>query len=315
MSSSSSSLVLGTAATLPPAVFEPFVDSLRATGFQGRLGLLLGHYGKHEIRQFERLADFVIDVGPRYRDERALFDVKVRALQRIRATRGSAYRAAFRAAVGSIPERHALREWRNLEYQLEGLQALRYSHYYEALREIAPDATEVFVTDVRDVIFQRDPFEGQLRRLEVFLEDESSTLGGRFNQEWITHLYGAAAAAKLASFTVSCSGTVIGPRAEMLHYLKTMWEAILWRRRPLGSRDQGVHNHLLRSGRFGDVEIVRNGTGRVLTMGAMARIDRAEDGTILNSDGTVPAVLHQYDRHDGLAEELVSPRPRAAVAT
>jgi hypothetical protein len=85
-----------------------------------------------------------------------------------------------------------------------------------------------------------------------------------------------------------------------------MRAAIGWRRRPLGSRDQAVHNRLLRRGRFTDGTLVANGTGRVLTMGEMRTVERDADGRVINADGSVPAILHQYDRHPALAAELVA---------
>jgi hypothetical protein len=81
--------------------------------------------------------------------------------------------------------------------------------------------------------------------------------------------------------------------------------AIVWRRRPLGSHDQGVHNYLLRTGRL-ETMIVTNGTGRVLTMGGMSHIRRADDGTVLNDNGTIPAILHQSAR-----KPQIGGRPRS----
>jgi hypothetical protein len=85
-----------------------------------------------------------------------------------------------------------------------------------------------------------------------------------------------------------------------------MRTATIWRRRPVYSGDQGIHNYLLRTGRLDPVKVVANGYGRVLTMGAMRTIERDADGYVLNRDGSRPAVLHQYDRHGPLAAELVA---------
>ncbi len=305
MASTPSSLVLGVATRLSPTRVEPFAHSLRATGYRGQLGLVLGQYGEAELRRFEQLADFVIPVDASYQRARPMQLRVLRALRETRRVR-RAYPVAFRLAT-MARERNALRRWRALEYQLEGLQALRYDHYYDALRDAAPDAKQILLSDVRDVLFQRDPFEPPVRGLEVFLEEPHMTISDDwFTHRWMLSLYGAGRSGELEHEVTSCSGTVIGERAAMLHYLREMSGEIGWRRRPLGSHDQAVHNHLLRAGRLEPVTIVPNGWGRVLTMAQMAHLERDVAGRILNVDGSVPAVLHQYDRHPRLANELLA---------
>jgi hypothetical protein len=155
------------------------------------------------------------------------------------------------------------------------------------------------------VVFQDDPFAEPVTGLEVFLEDAAQHLEhDAFNSRWIADLFGSARLAEIGSNVISCSGTVIGSREAMLRYLSRMAAAIHWRRRPLGCHDQGIHNHLLRAGQLAPVQVVRNEHGRVLTMGAMKTYRQDEFGRVLNADGTVPAVVHQFDRHPRLAYDL-----------
>ena len=305
ISSTSSSLVLGFAARLSPTFFEPFVRSLRATAYKGQIGFVLGHYHGHELRALESLVDFSVVVNDSYV---SLPPPLVNVLRTIREKRRvrRAYPLAFSIVAAATRERAALTRWSSLEYHLEGLQALRYGHYYDIVRT-RPDADQVLLTDVRDVIFQCDPFDPPVEGLEVFLEDRSVTLGMEpRNRRWIDALYGKRETVALRDEVVSCSGTVVGRRDDILHYLREMSQAIVWRRRPLGSHDQGVHNHLLRHERLGAVTVVRNGHGRVLTMGELERVRRDCFGHVVNDDGSMPAVLHQYDRHADLATELIA---------
>jgi hypothetical protein len=98
----------------------------------------------------------------------------------------------------------------------------------------------------------------------------------------------------------------------VIGYLGEMIGEIVWRRRPMGSHDQAVHNMLLGRGRFGSPTIVPNGHGRVLTMGKMRTYEMDPDGTLLNADGSIPAVVHQWDRHVQIAARIVPPA-RAGV--
>jgi len=304
MASTPSSLVLGVATWLAPEHFEPFARSLRATGYRGRLGMILGHYDPATARGFDGLADFTITVDDSYADVNPTLARALRAVRTVRGVRRT-YSRAFRLA-SRARESRALARWSALEFELEGLQSLRFGHYYDVVQREGAGADQVLLSDMRDVLFQADPFETPVEGLEVFLEEPHMTIADEwFTHRWMLSLYGQEEVSELAHEVASCSGTVVGDRASMLRYLREMSQAIVWRRRPLGSHDQAVHNHLLRTGRLDPVEIVANGAGRVLTMAEMADIRRDADGRVLNADGSLPAVLHQYDRHPTLAGELV----------
>ncbi len=306
MPSTHSSLILGAATRIPPSYVSPFVESLRAVGYAGRLGFVLGQYGPAERSELEQLADITVWADDTYT---ACHPRTVGVLARARSTRRvrRAYPNAFRlaAAVGRPSALVARRQ--SLEYRLEGLQSLRYQHYLRILEERATDADQVMLTDLRDVLFQNDPFAEPLTKLEVFLEEPVATLGADpHNRRWIRDLYGKRELDELRGYVTSCSGTVIGPRRAILNYLRQMSAAAASYHRPLGSHDQAVHNYLLRRGQLGpETMIVENGFGRVLTMGHMTTITRDSTGRVLNADDSVPAVLHQYDRHPDLARELL----------
>lgn len=305
MPSTPRSLVLGFSARLPARDVAPFARSLRSTGFRGRLGLITAHYDPDTRRELATLADVVVDV-----DVDALFQpasAAVSALQWLRRTRGlrRLYPGAFAMLTSLVSERRAQARRESYEFHLEGLQSLRYALYHDFIVKHTPDVDFVLISDLRDVIFQGDPFDAPVTGLECYLEEDTSRIGSSpFNRRWIADLYGTDRVRQLAEEVVSCSGTTVGTRDAMLDYLARMAEAITWRRQPLGSHDQGVHNHLLRSNSFGDVQIVRNGYGRVLTMGEMTSFAVDEDGRVCNRDGTIPPVLHQFDRHPPLAARL-----------
>jgi hypothetical protein len=227
-------------------------------------------------------------------------------LRRLRTTRfvWRAYPAAFRVACMLRGEAYALSRWRRLQFELQSLISLRCAHFYDAVHSL-PDVSEVMVTDIRDVLFQDDPFRGGVGRLEVFAEEPPATIGGQqANSDWIRELYGPAVLAEMADKPISCSGTVFGDRESILHYLSEMRQESFWRRQPLTAHDQGIHNYLVWSGRLEPVTLVANGEGRVLSMALMPSFRRDHDGYLLNRDGTRPAVVHQYDRHPELLDEL-----------
>jgi hypothetical protein len=300
----SHSLILGAYARLPVEMLEPFARSLRATGFQGRFHVLVAGYDATALRQLGELADHVQPVDDQYdrvppRASTALgYARRQRGLRRF-------YTSLFTAVVRAASERASLDRWRNLEFHLEGLQSLRYEHYLRYLMEDAPEADVVMITDLRDVVFQRDPFADPVTGLEVYLEDSSEQIGhDGFNTTWLRNLYGSEFVEARRGQPLSCSGVVIGTRTAMMTYLNEMATGIVWRRRPMGSHDQAVHNGLLHTGRLRSAKVVPNEHGRVLTLGGMTALPMSDGGDLLNADGTIPAVIHQWDRHPELITRL-----------
>ncbi len=316
MGSTSSSIVLGLAAGLPTESVEPCVRSLRATGYRGRVGLVLAKNDAATARQLEGLADLTLTVDQRYHPPAPKLVIRCLRAARNRRARNvfeRAYGGAFIVWAAACRERHSREHWERLEFTFEGLQALRYKYYYEILQTAARDADQVLLTDLRDVLFQRDPFEEPLDSLEVFLEVPNHRLGTEVsNHAWNEALFDPSYLDRVGDLTVSCSGTVIGPRAAILDYLTEMQCETIWRRRPLGPADQAIHNYLIRTDRLPAAKVVPNEHGRVLTMFEMTSIRRNAAGEICNADGSVAAVLHQYDRIPSLAAELV-PRLTAAA--
>jgi hypothetical protein len=306
MSSTPQSLVIGAYTKLPSFHLEPFVRSLRSTGFQGDLAIVAGGIGEVQRAELDALADDVWHVDAEYDDVPA---VPVAVLRFVRKTRGlrRAYDPMFRLIAGSPSGRDAFRRWSSFEFQLEGLQSLRYLHYYRYIALRSPPPDFVMITDLRDVMFQRDPFEDPVRGLEVYAEDGSVRIGNDvFNTRWLRDLVESAELEKMIGAPVFCSGTVIGTRDAMLSYLFEMAIEIVWRRRPMGSHDQGVHNILIHGERLAQAARIPNEHGRVLTLGAMETFETDSIGRVRNRDGSIPAVLHQWDRHASLASKLAS---------
>lgn len=90
----------------------------------------------------------------------------------------------------------------------------------------------------------------------------------------------------------------------MSRYLAKMSAEVAKHSRPLGSHDQGIHNYLLRNGLLAPVTVYANGQGPVLTMSIGYKYRQDSAGHLINDDQMVVPVVHQYDRHPNLAEQL-----------
>jgi len=298
-------LVAGAFWGLPAELLAPFAASLQSTGFSGRLLILAAHLPPAEIDRLRELADEVEVVDP---PSGLLTKATASLLKRLKLQRGlrRLYPRAFRLAVRLAPRGRRDAWWAKLELSLHGLQSLRYEGYAAYLDRRADEYDAVLIADVRDVIFQRTPFDPMPTGLEVFLEEPRTTLSSPgFNSSWGRDLYGPRWT-EVGDGPVSCSGVTAGTATDVHRYCRTMAAEVRTARIGLGPRDQAIHNWLLRQGQLNPVEQVVNGSGRVFTVDQYVMPTLDERGLILNADGSVPAVVHQYDRHPSLAARIIN---------
>jgi hypothetical protein len=158
----------------------------------------------------------------------------------------------------------------------------------------------VMLTDTRDVIFQKDPFDFSIDdRLCVFLEDPSKRIGTcPFNAGWILKKYGRSELSRLYNCEISCSGVTMGGISQILSYLAALHDHLMPPVSFVGD-DQGGHNYLVYHDLIGPLRAIRNMQGPVLTMGYLpfGRIRWDSSGRILDDNGDIINILHQYDRH------------------
>jgi len=100
----------------------------------------------------------------------------------------------------------------------------------------------------------------------------------------------------------------MGTHAAVVRYLQTMWEEM---RRPIYTKqcllhDQAFHNMLLWTGRLSPVRAWSNERGPVTTVGWPEHLYRDRFGRVLNRDGELVHVVHQYDRRKELQATLGS---------
>lgn len=178
---------------------------------------------------------------------------------------------------------------------------------YARLIERWPNAVDVLLTDVRDVVFQAEPFGPPPRRLEVFIENENGLLGDHaFNMKHLTALVGDEMAATLIDKPCICVGTVMGPRDEIARFCRMVLMLAAIPRSEIGGAfgaDQAacnlaVHMDLVRAQ-------VQPNFGRVATLG-MTPGDQLKivRGEVVNPDGSVSAIVHQHDRHPHLVSAI-----------
>ena len=192
------------------------------------------------------------------------------------------------------------------------VHARRYAIYLGYLRARLSHYDQVMMSDVRDVVFQKNPFDGIASpRCHFYLESASRTIGDDpTNTRWVRGCFPAAEADKLAACRISCSGITIGGVAAVVAYLERMAarvRAMPWRiyRRIGHGYDQAIHNYLVHLDPAIDGVVVEN-NGHIATMAleprAFYRLDH--DDRIHGSDGHLIPICHQYDRFPDLLKAV-----------
>ena len=194
------------------------------------------------------------------------------------------------------------------------LRIYRYLLYHNYLTEYIKNKMNddenkhnIMLTDVRDVVFQKDPFDFDINNLCCFLEDKSQSINScPYNSSWINDQFGHNVLDEIGSNIISCSGVTIGDYRSIIIYLETMIDCTnrLGKKayNDQGIHDQGIHNYIIYHRENilknkANLKLFENGKGPVFTMGYVKDILLNNNGFIINDDGSIANILHQYDRH------------------
>ncbi len=183
---------------------------------------------------------------------------------------------------------------------------------YFAARDLLVDSVDenigsVLLADVRDVIFQSDPFahisSGRYTGDEILKVKECPS-----NAIWIKAAYGEDIYNRLADKVSVCSGVSIGTLASMQDYLEAFCHETL---RVMQDKcldtlpvwDQAFHIKMLLLDGFPFQTVPWNGFVATVAQAGAEHLRVNGDG-LVEVDGRVPAILHQYDRHPPIQEHI-----------
>lgn len=185
----------------------------------------------------------------------------------------------------------------------------RYREYLTYILQ-NPQYKNIFTTDVRDVVFQSDPFANLYsdNYLYVFEEDASVPVSAEpWNSSWIRALYGQERLNEIANFTIICSGTILGSRDNMIRLIDLMGHEInrTTYYQPHIIADQGVLNHICNTHWYSIFNMTKKSNGDIVGTLHSTILDKNPSSYLcldfnrkcVTLDGQIPAVIHQYDRN------------------
>ncbi len=304
-------LVLGAAIDLTADEVRPFLSSLRKAGYRGTVVLAVDRAVRRQLRQEAVSFDVQFLWTP------TLLPLSFRSVHRSRALRTvwAALQGPLWSLLGLVdrlPVKAVTRT--NLKMRMAQLlctpMETRFLSYRRYLAK-RPHA-RVLLLDVRDVLFQDDPFVAlPVAGLGVSVENQRYTIAAEpRNAAWMKETYGQEMLDRIGGSPVSCVGVTYGDLRSISAYLELMAEEIL--RLPAsaarrGGADTAIHNMLVWTDRLGPVTLLETLASPVATLNDIPAKDvqLSSDGRLLNRDGSKPSVLHQYDRLPGVASALL----------
>lgn len=188
---------------------------------------------------------------------------------------------------------------------------IRYGLYYKFLKE--NQYNKIILSDVKDVVFQKNPFEELYddKFLYFFEEDSSESIGNNtYSDMWIKSSLGNQVLEKIKGKPIICSGITIGSYANILIYLTKMINIfnVIKTQKPeaynIIGLDQGIHIYIgyLENKNFINFQTKKNGD-IIATIGITLHNNPndiiVKDGVICLKDSH-PPIVHQYNRNPEL---------------
>lgn len=182
----------------------------------------------------------------------------------------------------------------------------RYFYYLNFLYPRRNSYNRVFLTDLRDVFFQTNPFSHEdLMGLSLYYDADLRLGDEPINTGWFKSAFGEDIYDRYKGERITCSGTTMGGTSSIVDYLRAMC-CVMVNVLPqivgqLGV-DQSIHNYLIWKNILKNFHIFENFSHNVATLknepSTSLKFDSA--GRLLNNDGSLVPVLHQYDFHSPL---------------
>ena len=183
---------------------------------------------------------------------------------------------------------------------------LRWEIYANFLKENKDKYNMVLHTDVRDTIFQKNVFQFYNSKKPFFgVSEEDITLDEEINKDWMLTLCNESEYNNyFANRKVLCAGLVIGTPDKFIEYNNSIMKMAHGK----SNGDQRFLNYLVyHDNLFNDCIIIKNNSNsHLMHIGETKRkrIILDNNDNILNYNGEIASVFHQYNRLKDIVEKM-----------
>ncbi|QDA59268.1 hypothetical protein [Hymenobacter jejuensis] len=182
----------------------------------------------------------------------------------------------------------------------------RHFMYYNYLLENGEEYDNVLLTDIKDVIFQKDPFDFTIEDA-LYVAIEAHIISDCiWTKQWLLAGYDKEVLDRIKNKRVTCAGTTMGPTEQIKRYLKIMLTAIVATNDAVNCVDQAIQNVLLYQGVLEPTIRLHNEEGIIVTVGTddPSKYNYNSQGCLLNQKGYPALTIHQADRHPAMLQKL-----------
>lgn len=172
----------------------------------------------------------------------------------------------------------------------------RFRMYHEYLSRTPCD--RVLLCDVRDLVFQADPFTARPTASLVFCSEPELIGNCAINAKWYGDLLGAQELDKVRGKNILCGGTIYGNRQSILNFIAIFWSEftkLIGQGRGFGQCDQALMNYLAYNV-LQDWTRFDTWSSDVATLFHTRLLTFNRAGELVNPDGSLIPIVHQYDR-------------------
>jgi hypothetical protein len=183
----------------------------------------------------------------------------------------------------------------NMVYDQSALvMTARWELPKDALEEHFLDVENVILSDIRDVVFQDNPFN-YLSGKDLDFSSEPETVGGctQHNGLWVRNIYGDEVLDEIKDQQILCCGVTAGKRSAVIDLCNSLLEES---KKVSQFIDQASLNVLYGRGLFPNSEVHLTGGPLVATMHHSKTLTFDRQGYLLGDNGKRIAMVHQYDR-------------------
>lgn len=175
----------------------------------------------------------------------------------------------------------------------------RWSIYRDVINEYFSDVENILTSDVRDVVFQGNPFD-HFTDAELEFSTEPLKIGEcvEHNAKWILDIYGQDVLDQVKDNVILCAGVVGGKKSGILALCDLILEEAehLKKINRLTFTDQASLNVIYGQGKCPSSALHLTGDDAMATMHHAKTLTFDRQGYLLSNAGNRIAVVHQYDR-------------------
>lgn len=193
----------------------------------------------------------------------------------------------------------------NDEHSGAWITEYRWILYNEYLKNCRIEYDKVLLVDIRDSFFQENIFERYNSKKIVFSKEKNNFLNEQCNWNWMERRYGVSVIESVKYHYPICAGTILGNN----EYIKKLCDNVVKNMnndkfKYFKNCDQSVVNYLVYYKKiFNENDILWEYAcdKNIATVGLLNELNIQLD-KMVNEEDKIPALIHQYDRHEVLVE-------------